>query len=237
MPPYSGAFARAYRVETAAPLGRAAPYTHADAVQPITRDDAPPTSQIPTPTPFLTREDWLKDNAGPLTPDSVVRRSHSADGSHLDGDNDAHVESAPWLTDNSRQEYGGHTDALNQGSRGATHAGLRSDNSSDWANPGGFDLGHDYTNRQSNRRMGSYRMRGAYRPIQDPYVESGENPSPPTGLGRFTSMFDPTAAVRTWGVSMPTTRRVMRPNGDDVSTDSGPNFDAVTYGIGGGFAL
>lgn len=235
--PYTGAFARAYRVEQAAPLGRATPFVHQDAVQPISRDDAPSTSQMPTPTPFLTREDWLKDNAGPLVTDVTLRRSHDADGGHGEGRTPPYASEGTYLADSSLIQYGGHAPQENYGSRGAVHDGIRGDNSQGWANPEGFDLGTDYNERQSQRRMGSYRMRGALRPIQEPFVESGEAPSPPKGLGRFTSMFDPSAQVRTYGPQMPTIRRVMRPNGDTSSTDSGPDYDAPSYGIGGGFAL
>lgn len=234
---YTGAFARNYRVEPAAPLGRADPGAHADAVQPITRDDAPPTTRIPTPDAFTSRDEWLSSWSGPLDLDDEVRRPHDAGGSHNDGNGAFHVEAGPWLDDATLVQYGGHSPAEQHGIQGAAHDGMRGDNSSAWANPEGYNLGSEYVDRNSQRRMGSHRTRGALRPILDPLVMTGDIPSPAAPMGRFTSPYDPATNVRTWGPQMPTVRRVLRPNGDTESTDGGPGYDAVTYGIGGGFSL
>jgi hypothetical protein len=127
------------------------------------------------------------------------------------------------------------------GAAGAARGGLRGDSSAPWSNPDGFALGHDPQPRNTVRRMGRWLTHAALRGAPRPRIETGTaGTGDPSGLGRFTSPYDPARDLRTWGVSTPTVRRILRPYGSTEfhSADEAPQsvWDAQPP-IGGDFAL
>lgn len=236
---YSGALVRAgttYDVDRAAPLGRNRPGEHLVEVVPMDRDDAPAGGGW-TPEEW-TREDWLRAVQHERDPDDPG--PHNARPTHDGDDGRGVVDAPPWLAFAGDQTPGRHPPAPPRGARAAAHGGLRADNDEPWANPEGYDLGHDYDHPVTVRYMGPHRTRGTLRPVPEPYVETGQTSSPARGLGRGTSPFDPAASVRTFGPMLPTLRRVLRPygDGDYVADDEAPQTAlAVPDAIGSGWVL
>jgi len=235
---YSGAAVAAYTVGVPAPLGRAQPERHGDAVTPVVRDDAPATSRIPTPDFFAESSMWMSTDTVIDGDPGEIRRGHEADGSH-EVDTQAIPPAARTMDDVTAVPVGGMAwDGPVTGAGGAAHGGLRGDQSSAWANPDGFDPGHGYTPRQSNRRMGSFGwFRGTLRPVAEPGPQPGTVSSPPQTRGPHTSPFDPVAIVSRFGPQRPTQRRNQLPAGDGVTDADQPGATGIQLGIGGGFAL
>jgi hypothetical protein len=234
---YTGALTRAsFDVDRAAPLGRNRPTEHLIEEVPMDRDDAPAGGGW-TPEEW-SREDWLRaiqHDRDPLDPGP-----HNAAESHDGPWGRGSVDAPPWVAYAGDETPGRHPPAVPYGSGGGSHGGLRADNSTPWANPEGFDAGHNYDLPNTVRYMGPHRTRGTIRPAPEPYIETGEAPSPPGRLGRFTSMFDPSVPVTRFGVAVPTLRRVLRPygDGDYVDADEAPQTAMEgPAGIGSGWVL
>jgi hypothetical protein len=231
---YSGAAVAAYTVSAPAPLGRASPQRHADAVTPVERDDAPETTRISTPDFFAEVDIWSTPETVVDGSPAEVRRGHDAEGSH-DLDTQAIPPAPATMDDASAVPVGGLAwDGPVEGAGGAAHGGLRADNSMAWANPDGFDPGHGYTPRQSNRRMGSWGFfRGTLRPVPEPGPQPGTVSSPAQTRGRHTSPFDPVAIVSRFGPQRPTQRRNLMPAGDGVTDADMPGATRVDYDVEG----
>lgn len=234
--PYSGALSRRYNLDQAAPLGRNMPWIHEDEFEPIDRDNAPNGGGWQPAS--WSRDEWLKALQH-RDGDEQSFGSHFAPQTHDGDDSTDYKGASPWLAYDNVQ-YGGHSPQPARGMGPAAHGGLRGDADQPWSNPDGFSLGHDYESPTTERRMGRFIGHGALRPVQEPFVETGEAPSPTTGLGRFTSIFDPSRDGRTNGVAVPTVRRTMRPYGDAtaVQADEEPQTALdLSPGIGGGWVL
>jgi hypothetical protein len=233
---YTGALVRAYDLDRAAPLGRNRPGEHLIEVVPMDRDDAPAGGGW-QPEDW-TREQWLRAIQRQNDPEEPG--PHNVAQTHQGPDGRGTVPAPPWLAWQGDETPGRHPPAVPYGAGGAAHGGLRADNSTPWANPEGFNPGHDYNLPNTVRYMGPHRTRGTLRPAPEPYIETGQASSPAAGLGRGTSPFDPAAAVTRFGVAVPTLRRVLRPygDGDYVDADESPqtSLDAPES-IGSGWVL
>lgn len=213
-------------VVRAAPLGAHSPERHrAPDTTPVTRDDAPPDAGTPE---FLSgdRVAWLAAGGADST-SAVGGHAEDAGGDHARESRGIRHVDAPDTVDYAHTTRGGHVPAELKGAGGAAHGGLRPDGSMPWANPDGFRLGNEYQPQVTQRAMGHGRMRGALRALGVVRIETGSTPSPSPG-GR-TSQFDPTADAGGFGPSAPTSRHVLRPNGDAPA--EAPNLGTIGDGL------
>lgn len=216
---YSGNLLRSYSVARAAPTGRAQPGQHTDAPEPSDRDNAPAGGGWQPET--WDRTEWLSTYGSPI--DLNPPGPHDVPQTHEGNDGKGDPPSV--YLEYGRHRIGGDDPAVDHGAGGAAHGGLRRDNGTQWANPGGFNLGHEHTLVNEDRHVGRHLTHGALRPTPEAQLQTGQSSSPGAPRGRFTSPYNPIDDVRTFGVQVPTLRRVLRPNGDRefVPTDETPN--------------
>lgn len=233
---YTGNLSRVYQVDQAAPLGRNRPGQHLVEDEPLDRDDAPLGGGW-QPDPW-SREDFLLA-VSPAPPRGAAEQGHNVPTTH-EGVEGSDKPASPFLAWAGTETGPRHPPAPARGMGPAAHGGLRGDSDQPWANPDGFGLGHDHDMNDTERYMGKHLTNGAIRPVQEPYIETGQAESPPTGLGRFTSIFDPSRDGKPQGTARPTLRRVLRPygSGDYVTADEQPQTSSdLAPGIGQGWVL
>lgn len=220
-----GAFNRAYRVDIPGAPNPNYTQEHMPETIELERDDAPRTTSIPEPDSVLTHESFVTEL--PRTAeDDTHENTHEYGGAHGQGDTRTHVMAPELVYDASRRELGGWSDNAVLGAGGPAHGGLRADGSAPWMTPGdpargvapGFNPGHSYAVRNTERKMFDDRQTPALRGHIEQYIETGVASQPPSTQhhGPFAQPFNRIFGGRSQGTAEPTRRVVMPPFGDQI---------------------